>query len=354
MLKQNETAAIGGEYVTIDSEAFYKISNYDHMAPFFISVVSDSDHWMYISSQGGLSAGRINSENALFPYYTDDKVTDGSSFTGSRTIALVTAAEKTFLWEPFSENLAGIYNITRNIYKNVCGDKLIFEEMNNDLGVAFQYAWQTSDKFGFVKTSQLTNTGEATVSVDILDGIENLLPYGVEQAAQNTVSCLVDAYKKNELQADVGLGIYSMSSILVDRAEPSEALSATTVWSVGLNDGKKLVSSIQLENFRNGLGIDQESDVRGRRGAYFVNAEIALGSGESKEWLMVAEINQGPAKVKDLIAYIKADQNIVDDINNDIAQGSENLARIVGNADGLQVSEDVSALTIILLTYCLT
>ena len=56
---------------------------------------------------------------------------------------------------------------------------------------------------------------------------------------------------------------------------------------------------------------------------------------------MVAEINQGPAKVKDLIAYIKADQNIVDDINNDIAQGSENLARIVGNADGLQVSEDV-------------
>jgi hypothetical protein len=60
MLKHNETAAIGGEYVTIDSEAFYKISNYDHMDPFFISVVSDSDHWLYISSQGGLSAGRIN------------------------------------------------------------------------------------------------------------------------------------------------------------------------------------------------------------------------------------------------------------------------------------------------------
>ena len=341
MLKHNETAAIGGEYVTIDSEAFYKISNYDHMDPFFISVVSDSDHWLYISSQGGLSAGRINSENALFPYYTDDKVTDGSSFTGSRTIALVTVAEKTSLWEPFSENLAGIYNITRNIYKNVCGDKLIFEEINNDLGVAFQYVWKTSDKFGFVKTSQLTNTGEAMVSVEILDGIENLLPYGVEQGAQNTVSCLVDAYKKNELQADVGLGIYSMSSILVDRAEPSEALSATTVWSVGLNQAKKLVSSIQLDNFRNGLGIDQESDVRGRRGAYFVNAEIALASGEIKEWHMVAEINQGPAKVKNLIAYIKADKNIVDDINNDIAQGSENLARIVGNADGLQVSEDV-------------
>ena len=49
------------DYVLIDNEKFFKISNSDNMRPFFMSIVSDSDHWMFISSNGGLTAGRRNS-----------------------------------------------------------------------------------------------------------------------------------------------------------------------------------------------------------------------------------------------------------------------------------------------------
>ena len=174
-LRQTNNVEVGGKYVNIEGETFYQIENYDQMKDFFISVVSDSDHWMFISTRGGLTAGRINSENALFPYYTDDKISDGSPFTGSRTIALATIGDKTSLWEPFSEQYDGIYNTTRNLYKNVFGDKLIFEEINHDLALTFRYAWRTSDKFGFVKTSTLINTGESSAQVDIVDGIENLI-----------------------------------------------------------------------------------------------------------------------------------------------------------------------------------
>ena len=339
-LRQTNNVEVGGKYVNIEGETFYQIENYEQMKDFFISVVSDSDHWMFISTRGGLTAGRINSENALFPYYTDDKVSDGSPFTGSRTIALTTIGDKTSLWEPFSEQYNGIYNTTRNLYKNVFGDKLIFEEINHDLALTFRYAWRTSDKFGFVKTSTMINTGDSSAQVEIVDGIENLIPYGVETDVQGGLSCLVDAYKKNELDADSGLGLYSMSSILVDRAEPSEALSTTTVWSVGLSESKKLVSSLQLDSFRLGEPVEQELDVRGRRGAYFISDCLALAPSSEKSWSIVAEINQGPAKVKDLIAYLKADKNIAEDIEADIALGSENLARIVGISDGLQVTED--------------
>ena len=339
-LRQTNNIEVGGRYVNIEGETFYQIENYEQMKDFFISVVSDSDHWMFISTRGGLTAGRVNSENALFPYYTDDKVSDGSPFTGSRTIALATIGDKTSLWEPFSEQYNGIYNTTRNLYKNVFGDKLIFEEINHDLALTFRYAWRTSDKFGFVKTSTMINTGDSSAQVEIVDGIENLIPYGVETDVQGGLSCLVDAYKKNELDADSGLGLYSMSSILVDRAEPSEALSTTTVWSVGLSKSKKLVSSLQLDNFRLGDAIEQELDVRGRRGAYFINDCLTLAPSSEKSWSIVAEINQGPAKVKDLIAYLKADKSIAEDIEADIALGSENLARIVGISDGLQVTED--------------
>ena len=41
---------VKGELVTIQSEEFYKISNVDSMRPFFMSIVSDSNHWMFISS----------------------------------------------------------------------------------------------------------------------------------------------------------------------------------------------------------------------------------------------------------------------------------------------------------------
>ena len=237
---------VSGEYVERNGESFYRIENFDAMNDFFISVVSDSNHWLYISTRGGITAGRTDCDSALFPYYTEDKIRDNSSHTGSRTALLVTSDERTHLWEPFARQYDGVYSLSRNLYKNVLGDKLVFEEINHDLELVFTYSWSTTDKYGFVKQSMLANTSSKAVAIDVLDGIENLLPYGVLAGTQNELSCLVDAYKKNELIEDAGLGIYAMSSILSDRAEPSEALCATTVWSYGLADAIVLLSSDTL------------------------------------------------------------------------------------------------------------
>ena len=73
---------VSGTEVKIGAETFYKIANYDAMRPFFMSIVSHSNHWMFLSSTGGLTAGRKNSNFALFPYYTDDKITESSETTG--------------------------------------------------------------------------------------------------------------------------------------------------------------------------------------------------------------------------------------------------------------------------------
>ena len=70
-LKQREKE-ITGEYVLLLGEWFYKIQNYDAMEPFFMSLVSSSDHWLFISSTGGLTAGRGGPDQSLFPYYTED------------------------------------------------------------------------------------------------------------------------------------------------------------------------------------------------------------------------------------------------------------------------------------------
>ena len=190
---------------------FYRIANVDGMDDFFISVVSDSNHWMFISTRGGLSAGRTDCDSALFPYYTEDKIQDNSGNTGSRTIVIAEQEGRRTLWEPFSRSHAGIYKLTRNLYLNVVGDYLIFVELNNDLGLVFTYSWSTSDHFGFVKHSSIAVIGDKSSRVEVLDGIENLLPYGFLAGTQNELSCLVDAYKKNELVPNSGLAVYAMS-----------------------------------------------------------------------------------------------------------------------------------------------
>ena len=334
------SAAVKGDYVTRDGESFYRIANVDGMDDFFISVVSDSNHWMFISTRGGLSAGRTDCDSALFPYYTEDKIQDNSGNTGSRTIVIAEQEGRRTLWEPFSRSHAGIYKLTRNLYKNVLGDKLIFEELNHDLGLQFTYSWSTSDRFGFVKHSSIAAIGDKNSRVELLDGVENLLPYGVLAGTQNELSCLVDAYKKNELVPNSGLAVYAMSSILSDKAEPSEALSATTVWSFGAQDAQYLISSNQLSQFRSGQAVTEEQEVLGRRGAYFVHQAFDLGAGEERSWGIVADVNQGPAAVRDTVSLIQSGADIPILIQADIEKGSSNLERLISTADGVQMTGD--------------
>ncbi|NHF59522.1 hypothetical protein FK220_009230 [Flavobacteriaceae bacterium TP-CH-4] len=332
--------AVNGKQVVFENEVYYKISNYDAMRPFFMSIVSDSNHWMFISSNGGLSAGRKNSESALFPYYTDDKITESADITGSKTIFQLHLDGKTHLWEPFSNRYSGIYTIHRNLYKNSYGNKIVFEEVNDDLGLTFRYHWNSSSQFGFVKRATIGNNRDEAIEITVLDGIQNIMPYGVNSALQNNSSNLVDAYKKNELEAEYGLGVYALSAIIVDRAEPSEALKATTVWSTGINNATYLVSSLQLDAFRKGHQLRQETAVKAEKGAYFVCADISLKSGDERHWMIVAEVNQSRGAIAKITDKIKNRKNLSQIVLEDIEKGSKNLLALNAGADAMQLTAD--------------
>ena len=335
-----ENKKVKGKQLKIGNENFYKISNVDKMRPFFMSIVSNSNHWMFISSTGSLSAGRKNSEFSLFPYYTDDKITESSDITGSKTIIIVKINNKNFLWEPFSNRFKGAYKVSRNIYKNTIGNKVIFEEINHDLNIGFSYQWNSSNKYGFIRKSLLKNNSNNDLDINILDGIQNILPYGVGEGLQIAQSNLVDAYKKCELEDKSKLGIFTLSAIIVDKAEPSEALKANTVWTTETDNTKHLLSSLQLDNFRNGIELCNENEIKAEKGAYFINKKIKLKVNSSKEWMIVCNVNQTISDVISLKNSIIKDREIKSKVENDVLLGSLNLRELVGNADGLQLTND--------------
>jgi hypothetical protein len=328
------------EWVSFENEKFYKIANSDTMRPFFMSIVSDSNHWMFISSNGGLTAGRIDSDNALFPYYSDDKITEGFDITGSKTIFQIGVNSKTIVWEPFSIRQMGVYKTTRNVYKNNFGNKIIFEEINEDLNLTYRYQWSSSDRFGFVKKAALINNSQANYDISLLDGLQNILPNGINEDLQSSKSNLVDAYKKNELVANVGLGIYSLSAVIVDKAEPSECLKANIVWSFGLESPTYLISSLQLDTFRKGNSVKQEVDIKAEKGAYFINANITLEAQSENKWVFVANVNQTISDVVALSEVIKNEKELATLIQQDVELGTKNLISLTASSDGLQITED--------------
>jgi hypothetical protein len=336
---------IGG-YANELGERFYKIQNYDAMAPFFMSIVSGADHWLYVASTGGLSAGRVNAEHALFPYYTEDKLTENSENTGVKTILRVTRGAQTWLWEPFSIRQDGQYQVERNLYKNIPGTALIFEEINLTLGLALRYAWRTGNRFGFIKTVWLREISHLKhpCQIEVLDGFQNILPANVSSLTQNIYSCLLDAYKRSELDKETGLGLFALNSRLTDMAEPSESLAVNVVYQVGLNLEHILLSTKQMTNFRFGGELSTETEVRGERGAYFVHTKLHLEPGQEVSWYLAADVDQDHAALAQLRDFLGSPLDAKQQaIEQDIDFSTFNLQKIVTNADGIQVSEKLNA-----------
>ncbi len=331
---------VRGEFLSIAGERFYAIRNVDKMAPFLVTVVSNADHWLFASSSGGLSAGRVSPETALFPYVTVDKIHENTSHTGSKTLLRVSNAKQTRLWEPFNREHDGRFAVRRNLYKNVAGNKLCYEEINHDLQIAFCYTWACSERYGFSRQCELRNLGNDRIKIELLDGLQNILPASTPAKAQANASNLVDAYKWTELDAATGLGIYTLYSGISDRAEPAESLRANTVFCLGLEPQAILVSSQQLDDFRVGKSMRQERHKRGIRGAFLVSAALELAPGTSTHWQIIADIEQSQGQVASLLSQLEDRGTLAAAIATSIDSGTDELLRIIASADGMQLTAE--------------
>lgn len=329
-----------GSFVSRAGERFYCIRDVDDMAPFFISVVSSDDHWLFVSSTGGLTAGRVSPATALFPYVPVDRIHESLPHTGPRTIVRLHHQDGIQFWEPFNRDHRGRYTVSRNLYKSTLGDKLCFEETNHDLELVFRYTWATSAEHGFVRDCELHNTGSESARIDVVDGLQNILPAGTPRFSQTNSSNLVDAYKWTELDEQSGLVLLTLYSGITDRAEPCESLEATTAYCLGLENPTLLVSTKQLDAFRDGLYLAPEQHKRGIRGAFFVVYSENLSTNQGRHWRFVLDVQQNQSDVTQLRQSLLSDASLDDRISSSVVAGSDKLARIMATADAFQATAE--------------
>ena len=317
---------------TKPSGNYYKIEASQSLPAFFINVASSSDMWVFLSSNGALAAGRQNSGASIFPYESDDRLHLSTS-TGPKTLVKLVDGR---IWEPFNTGYDNPYKTRRNLYKRVTGDAVMFEEINECLQIAFTYRWETSGKYGIVRTVEIKNIGTEAVNLEILDGVENIIPHGIPPSIASNLTCLSDAYKACERPDSGRLAVYSLTSAIGDTVKPVEILMANTAWYVG-DATTFLLSSKQVSAFAAGQVHDEVESV-GRKGAFLACLPLNLSSGEEKSWMFVLDAGLNQQRVIELLGEVngtcaKALRQLVEE---DISKGTDELIHIVAAADGLQ------------------
>ncbi|MYA82086.1 MAG: hypothetical protein F4155_08405 [Acidimicrobiales bacterium] len=336
MSSSSVIAEPSGEICTEDGREWYRITDYDHAEPFLINVVTLGDLWLFVSSSGALTAGRYSADLALFPYETDDRLHRSGGRTGPFT--LIRGGDH--VWEPFAPH-ASMGSVRRTIAKTVEGDQLRFTEQHDDLGLTFSYTWSATPEYGFVRSCELTRSADrAAIDVEVLDGLIDVLPSGVELAVQQQSSTLVDAYRRSEYDGEAELALFTLEALISDRPDPAESLHAAVVWSRGLGGAQIVLSDRQVRLFRSGHTLEPEHLVTGRKGSFLLAGAARLEPGTPLEWVTVADTSRSHADVAQLRRWLRETPDPRPELGASVDRMRGELVRLVASADGLQRTAD--------------
>lgn len=330
-----------GTVIERHGQRAFEILNVHEMRPFLMTMVSDHDHWMFITSNGALTAGRRNPDQALFPYYTQDKLEDMSSQSGSVSLFWTEHPDGgPVCWRPFLPGGWCRSPVVRHLRKSELGNWVELEEMREDLGLSFRVMWRPSRRYGFVRSAELRNVGKLTLGVRMLDGVQNLMCPGLSARFQNEFSNLGDAYKQAVAVAGGYLGIYWLSSIPTDLAVPMEALRASAVWRLGLEDGRVSVCPREIERFSAGHRLEESRASRGLRGAYLTEQGVLLEPGQSVAWMLCMDTGLDACMIESLQNRLEERSVSISEVEADCRRTERSLESMIAGCDGLEATGD--------------
>jgi hypothetical protein len=310
----------------------FSITDSGSFDEFLVTLTGADNHWMFISSRGALTAGREDAEHALFPYGTVDKVYASRGNTGPRSF--IRDPESGKIWEPFADWSAFQYATERRISKNREGTTIVFEETNRDLELAFSYSWAFSSRYGFVRQVRLANLSNRSRSIFVLDGLMNILCPGISNHLQTELSCLTEAYKDNVVDPVSGMAIFSLASLVTDKAMPAEGLGASVAWFKTGTPAELSLDGKAISDFTSGKPFISCLRACGKRGDFFAHMEMRIAGDSEESWLVCADRDLDAARVRSLsreIAVMESTEPVLDDVE----QNRLKLQSLVADSDGM-------------------
>ncbi len=277
----------------------FVVEQYNDRAPFAsflpgIAGVSGRPAWVFYVNRGQAVAsfGVRNKDGAFLEFNPADRAYQLTASRGFRTFLRITDSRGTVTHEPFQRGAGDA--VRQRLY--VTPHEVGVEEIHPGLGLAVRadvFTLPEAPLAGLIRRVRLENTSSRAIRIEVVDGLPQVLPYGLNQWVVKFMSRTVEAYMQVEgLEED--LPFYRL------KVWPTDTPQVETVegghFFAGFLDGRRtrvLVDAERVfgpaadfsrpERFFSGDALDFARQVAGNQTpCAFQALTLALQPGESR------------------------------------------------------------------------
>lgn len=146
------------------------------------------------------------------------------------------------IYEPFQNKAASDASVKRTM--RIGQNELVIEEENRSLGLTIKITYFNipHDEFAaLARHVQISNLKEAPLSLEVLDGLPEILPYGVENAGYKEIGNLLRSWME-VYNLEHNIPFYKLRSSTSDSAEVSEITSGH--FYLSFSDDEQLIAPL--------------------------------------------------------------------------------------------------------------
>jgi len=211
----------------LNKQGEFVIQNYNYAKPFanFFPGIAGKygiPMWVFYVNRGQCisSFGTKDKDQSILEYFPANKSWQFVSSHGFRTFIKVKSAKKLLYYEPFHNGCLNLkYQITNSM--RIDSSKLILEEENRTLGIKtrVEYFNIPNDTYaGLSRTVSIENTSNNQKSLEIIDGLPQIVPFGTNNFFLKKLGRTIEAWM-NTANLNNGIPFYKLEVDPSDRPE---------------------------------------------------------------------------------------------------------------------------------------
>lgn len=187
----------------LDEEGCFSIKNYNESKPFSNFFPGIAGLWgvpmwvFYVNrGQGIASFGIESKDKAILEFQPANKAYHLTPIQGFRTFLKIHQGTKLFYWEPFQRPSAlSPYSCLQ--FMTITSHDLTIEDRNMTLGLGIRVRYFTlpEEPFaGLMRQVVITNESKKKYSLEVVDGLPAIVPYGLKDWLNKTMSRTTEAW----------------------------------------------------------------------------------------------------------------------------------------------------------------
>ncbi|MDD5476927.1 MAG: cellobiose phosphorylase [Candidatus Omnitrophica bacterium] len=191
----------------LNKQGEFVIQNYNYAKPFanFFPGIAGKygiPMWVFYVNRGQCisSFGTKDKDQSILEFFPANKSWQFVSAQGFRTFIKIKSAKKLLYYEPFHNGCLNLkYQITNSM--RIDSDKLILEEENRTLGIKtrVEYFNIPNDTYaGLSRTVSIENTSPKPRSMEIIDGLPQIVPFGTNNFFLKKLGRTIEAWMNTD------------------------------------------------------------------------------------------------------------------------------------------------------------